>query len=230
MHTLFQGMVAAFISAAVALVVLMVTVRAQNKGIQRQIAVQQESLRTQIAVQQESLRTQLEVQERSVAEQLRVQRHENSRDRELATVGRMLTVLNDWSDEQAKGEMTTSQSHDYFKARLSELIVGFEELRINGHPSTDISIDCFKSFAFHMREATKDQAYKYDGRYRHAGVVAFYFERFLITHLVRYARMDLDERIEMNSFLTTALADFDPWNLSPWVKTYMTEIMSRHRR
>jgi hypothetical protein len=86
MHTLFQGLVAAVLGAGVALLVLLVTVRTQNAGIRKQIAVQQEGLQAQS-----------EVQERSLAKQLRVQRYENTRNRELATE----VARKSWTFDQA---------------------------------------------------------------------------------------------------------------------------------
>lgn len=219
MHTLFQGLVAAVISAGVALLVLMVTVRTQNKGI-----------RQQIAVQQESLRKQLEVQERSVAEQLQVQRHENTRNRELAIVGNLLTILKNWRDVYQKGGMSSRKFDNYFKTEHSKIDVELEELRINGDSSTDVAIDCFKSLAYRMWRLTLES------KQRRAGlttlVSAGYLEQFLVAHLTRYARMNVPERVRMNEFLTSALDDFQELPLNLWRRKYMEEIsptpLTRH--
>lgn len=176
MHTLFQGMVAAFVSAAVALLVLMVTVRTQNRGIQRQIAVQEKSLRAQ-----------LEAQEKSVAEQLRVQRRENARSREVAIVGRMLITLNEWEDERGMLDIPIGKRDADMQARLTDLIVGFEELRINGNASLDAAIDSFKSFAYQLSTASRDCLYDEDRRFENPGMTARCLGLFLVGNLVRYA-------------------------------------------
>lgn len=202
---MFGGFVAALISAAVALLVLLVTVRAQNRGIREQLAVQ----------------------ERSVAEQLSVQRHENARTREVATVGRMLTILSGWEHARAREDITFSERHVSLTTALNDLDVGLEELRINGDAAVDTAIDRFKTFVHWMYQASGD--YIDDDRYRFSnpGNVAFCLERFLTHHLVRYARMDRSERVELGAFLTTASSDLEPHDTEAWEAKYMYVVFNR---
>jgi hypothetical protein len=219
MHTLFGGLVSALISAGVALVVLRATLKAQNRGI-----------RQQIAVQEDNLRTQLEVQERSVAEQLRVQRNENARTREVAVVGRMLSTLTRLEDERGRREITVQQRNTDTQARLTDLLVGFEELRINGGSSTDLAIDSFKLLTRQLGEATREHLFGEQGRFQNAGMVAYCLGHFLSAHLVRYARMDEAERVELGRYLDGAWSDFEPQRAAAWQDKYVMKLFNGTRR
>lgn len=198
MHTLFGGLVAAVIGAGVALLVLMVTVRTQNKGIQKQ----------------------LELQERSVAEQLSVQRHENTKIREHDAAARFLSAIHGIAghahDEQS-GKVLDSHAVD----RLVIADRSIEELRLNFDGKDDRVLDAFLSlssaFSYAIRTFLDTKADEMLERrfWRLMGM-----EGFLMAQMMRYIRSNMEERKSMEPLLVQAKTDLRQLDELAWHKKY----------
>lgn len=220
MHTLFQGLVAAVIGALVALLVLMVTVRTQNKGI-----------RQQIAVQQESLRKQLEVQERSVAEQLRVQRYENTRVREHAAGVQFIRGVHGWSELvganrslRRRGEDTESMN-----PRVEAMFSALEELRLNQETNDHEVIDAFSTFVSRLKHTSEAVIDGSRDEFPEEGPYVSTLERFLILRMNQYVKSSADEREAMKKPLRIAWHN-QRLNNFEWIKTCIREDWERYNR
>jgi chorismate-pyruvate lyase len=218
---LLDGSVGAVLGAIVALSVLIVTVRTQNDGIQLQLTAQKNSVAEQLKAQEKSLHLQLEAQEKSVAEQLRVQRRENARVREVTTVSRMLVTLGKLEDEREMLTIPIEQRANDIRARVTDLIVGLEELRINGTESMDPVIGSFKPFVSCLHGASIDCLLDEDRTFENPGKTAYHLGLFLIAQLSRYARSEDEGRIALGEFLRTSESDLRRRGDEAWMSKYV---------
>ncbi|MDR6508061.1 hypothetical protein [Arthrobacter oryzae] len=136
MHTLLDGLVSALIGAAAALLVLWVTVKTQNAGIQRQITAQAVGLSEQIRVQGEGLNCQL-------AEQ----RRENARTREHEAAAQVIDALNRLLRGDSRIDHRGNPSEAITKTLL-EVTTGFQRLRLDLAMPDEAVIEAFRQWTY----------------------------------------------------------------------------------